>query len=304
MKYLIFLFISLHLISSEEVSRTSQIEVSKLAEFQNSFEVLAKNEKWEEILSLGSLAFEEAKKFGKIQEEAKICAQLTSTCFYQGNYPRALEYVHRCHQLSEELEPSLFLRALYLESAIYRAFAGKSSDEANEQALYLRAVETGEKAVDLYLEKGIDNTSLKGKIYFNLGAGHADNPKGNLYKAIECYSMAIDCFRQSRQSEDLVRTYIRLGKVRLLQSEYNMTQEIIDEIRPLISSKRIAMHLDYLEAQLRIALKDFYRAKLLVEEGLSKAEMLGANEDYFRFMKLKEIIHENELKLRSLISVE
>jgi len=289
MRFLLFLFFSFHLIASENGSGFTAAVSSKIAEFQGDFEILAKTEKWDEILALGVIALDDAKKLGEIQEEAKICARLTSTCFYQGEYTKALEYVRRCHELSEELDPCLFLRALYLESAIYRAFAAKYDEKEGEE-LYLKAVEVGEKAANLYLDKKVDNVNLKGKIYFNLGAAHSDNPRGCLNKAKHCYTVALECFNHSRENEDAVRTCIRLGKVFLLQHEYNLAQEVIDEIRPLVSTKRVSMHLDYLEAQLRLALKDYAFVRQLAQEGFSKAEALGAKEDRLRFMNLLETI--------------
>lgn len=77
----------------------------------SSFEKLAKDEKWEEIISFGKIALEAANRAGRKSDEANICAQLVSTSFYQGNFPSALEYAARCHKLSKEFEdPSLYIR--------------------------------------------------------------------------------------------------------------------------------------------------------------------------------------------------
>jgi tetratricopeptide (TPR) repeat protein len=248
--------------------------------FKN-FETLAKSEKWNEILSQGTLALAAAEKANRPRDAAKICAQLTSTTFYLGDYPQALRYANRCHELSEEFEdPSLFLRALYLESAVYRAFGAKD-------AHYFRlAVDVGEQAVHLYSKSGIDDEPLKGKIYFNLGAAHADNPSGDLQKAASCYFTAIDCFKNSRANDDLVRTNIRLGKVHLLQKNYDLAQKVIDRIRPEITSERIAMHADYLEAQVKLATNDRETAMILIERGLARAKALSAKEDEQRFLSL------------------
>lgn len=267
---------------------------SEIVEFQNKFESLAKSEQWDEIITLGTIALDAAKMANRTADEAKICAQLTSTSFYQGNYTKALEYAVRCHELSEAFEnPSLFLRALYLESAVYRALASKSSDENGQQSLYQKATTTAKKAADLFMERAIDNRNLKGKIYFNWGAAHADNPIGDLHQAEQCYSIALECFRGEGATDDVVRTYIRLGKVHLLQKDYTASQKIVADVRPLISSNRIAMHINYLEAQIQFALKEYTQAQHLAKEGLAIAELLGAKEDHARFSNLIQLIQES-----------
>lgn len=260
--------------------------------FEN-FEGLSKSEKWEEIISEGTVALETAKKAKRSLDEAKICAQLTSTAFYLGDYNQALIYANRCHELSEEfVDPSLFLRALYLESAIYRALAAKCNGEQAQKTSYLRAVEIGEEAVSIYSRKDVENINLKGKIYFNLGAAHADNPKGDLKKAADCYSVAIECFKNINANDDIIRTSIRLGKVHLLQKNYDLSQHALDEVRSLISSERLSMHADYLEAQLKFATSDIENAIKITRNGLEKAKNLGAKEDELRLKSLLQNIED------------
>ena len=258
----------------------SVVYADDIQTYFESFERLAKTENWKEIIIQGKKALEEAGSLGQVQAEAKICAQLTSTAFYQGDYDLALEYAGRCHELSEAFEdPALFLRALYLESAVYRAFAGKK----NSDEFYSKAVKTAERAVKIYVERNVKNRVLEGKIYFNLGAAHADNLQGDWNEAKKCYSLALECFKDAGIDDDYVRTSIRLGKVYLLQGLYEMSQKIVDEVRPLVSSSRLAMHVDYLEAQLKLALGDQEGAFEIARRGFSQAEILGAKEDRARF---------------------
>lgn len=268
-------------------SYTETIDLIEL--YFKNFEILSKSEKWEEIISQGAAALQAAKKAGRSHDEAKICAQLTSTSFYLGDYDQALFYANRCHELAEKfVDPSLFIRALYLESAVYRALASKSDEE---QAFYLRAVEIGEEAACLYAKKNVHNTNLQGKIYFNLGAAHADNPQGDLAKAMHCYSLALECFKSGQATDDIIRTSIRLGKVYLLQKNYDLAQGILDEVRSLISSERIAMQADYLEAQIKLALHDKENASKIALKGLARAQALGAKEDESRLLLLLAQIH-------------
>jgi len=253
------------------------------------FEGLSKSEKWEEIISKGTIALEVAKKANRSQDEAKICAQLTSTAFYLGDYNQALIYANRCHSLSEEfVDSSLLLRALYLESAVHRALAAKCNEEQAQESSYLRAVEIGEEAASIYSKKDVENINLQGKIYFNLGAAHADNLKGDLKKAVDCYSIAIECFKNTNAMDDVIRTSIRLGKVYLLQKNYDLTQQVLDEVRSSISSERISMQADYLEAQLKLATNEIEYAIKIAIEGLETAKSLGAKEDVLRFKALLE----------------
>src|SRR6185437_6027105 len=67
----------------------------------SQFATLSKEEKWSDILLQGAKALEAAKEAHQPSEEATICAQLTSTAFYLGDYPLALAYATRCHALSE-----------------------------------------------------------------------------------------------------------------------------------------------------------------------------------------------------------
>lgn len=256
-----------------------------------NFDILAKSEKWQEIISQGTIALEAAKNANRPHDEAKICAQLTSTAFYLGDYTEALIYASHCHELSKEFEdPALFIRALYLESAIHRALAIKNVGEQAQQACYLRAVEIAEEASQIYSKNDIKDINLKGKIYFNLGAAHADNPHGDLEKAVNCYFIALECFNSIKANDDVIRISIRLGKVYLLQKNYDLSEKIIDEVRPQITNERLAMHVDYLEAQLKLAVNDIENAIKIAKNGLARAKNLGAKEDELRLTSLLQII--------------
>ena|SRR5579862_612515 len=278
----------------ENVNPFDNSAIEVINKYFEDFETLAKSEKWKEILSQGTAALKAAETAGRTNDQAKICAQLTSTTFYLGDYTLALKYANRCHELSQEfVDPSLFIRALYLESAVHRALAGKNTNEQAQQKSYQLAVTTAEEAMQVYLKEAVDREHLKGKVYFNLGAAHADNPKGDLEKAANCYAAALACFKNVHAVDDSIRTSIRLGKVYLLQKKYDLSQEIINKVRPQIASERIAMQTDYLEAQLKFALNDSPNALKIANIGLARAKILGAKEDEFRFNSLIESISES-----------
>lgn len=269
--------------------KPSILTANVLETYFKNFEILAKSEQWKEIISQGVSALDVARKLNRIHDEAKICAQLTSSFFYQGDYSEAFKYARLCHELSETIDDhSLFLRALYLESAIYRALAGKNPED---DSLFIQSVKIAEQAAEIYDKNAIDDDCLKGKIYFNWGAAFADHPKGDLAQAIRCYLVALDCFQRANIVDDVLRTRIRLGKAYLLQKKYDDAQKIIDEARPLISTQRIAMQADYLEAQLKLAINDFVNARKFADSGFEKAESLGAKEDMQRFSLLLQKIN-------------
>src|SRR5579862_296727 len=130
----------------ENVNPFDNSAIEVINKYFEDFETLAKSEKWKEILSQGTAALKAAETAGRTNDQAKICAQLTSTTFYLGDYTLALKYANRCHELSQEfVDPSLFIRALYLESAVHRALAGKNTNEQAQQKSYQLAVTTAEE---------------------------------------------------------------------------------------------------------------------------------------------------------------
>lgn len=265
--------------------------VDPIEVYFKNFETLSKSENWKEIIAQGNKAIEFAKKTNRFEDEAKICAQLGSIAFYSGDYAQVLVYTNRCYDLSKDfLDPSLFVRSLCLKSAVYRAFAAKHEEEQAKQISYLRAVEATEEAARIYSEKNMEDLKSKGRIYFNLGAAHADNPKGDLEKATDCYLIALDCFKKANAIHDSMRIKVRLGKVYLLQNKYDLSQKMIDEVRSQITNERLAMHLDYLEAQLKLATNNLKDATKIAESGLVRAKALGAKEDELRLTLLLQRI--------------
>ncbi len=243
-------------------------------EYFETFTSLSREEKWNDLLNKGQKALAVCREKSLKKEEAKICAQLTSTSYYQGNYDLALQYANKCHDLSKEFtDPSLFLHSLYLESAVYRALAGKNQNDDLQQVYYAKAVKIAEDALAIFESKKLECDLLKGKIYFNLGAAHADNPKGNLQLATKNYFLALESFEKIKNIEDQVRTNIRLGKVYLLQNDYQNTQMMIDKMRPLATSTRVLMQIDYLEAQLKFATNQFSEAEKICQKGNRKSSV-------------------------------
>ncbi len=255
------------------------------------FEILSDMGSWSELFEKGVRALDISIKEDRVKDQAKICAQLTSVAFYQGNYDKALTYAKMCHNLSEEfVDPTLFIQSLYVESAANLALASKSDNEKLQQAYFLKAIEVAENALEIYELKGINCDILKGKIYYNLGAAHADNPRGSLDLAAHFYSAALQAFENAKDLENQMKVQLHLGKVYLLQKSFEYTQKTIDKARDLISNKWALMHSDYLEAQLKLAMNSFIEAAKIAERGLEKARSLNLKEDEERFISLLQNI--------------
>lgn len=279
--------IGYHGVHYTAIEHKPPVYIPEIAQFQFNFKTLKKNEDWNEIISQGTLALHAARISGTEQEEAKICAKLASTAFYQGDYLKALEYANRCHELSETFEDlSLFIRALYLESAVHRALANKKIDEADQDESYSVAIKIAQQAALFYEMHAVNDPSLQGKIYFNLGAAHADNPRGDLSQALAHYSLALHSFKTANAVDDWIRTKVRLGKVYLLQKNYRTAESLIEEVRLEKLNERIGMQVDYLEAQLKFVMGETSSAIEIAKQGLDRAEKLGAKEDKRRFASL------------------
>ena len=148
-----------------------------------------------------------------------------------------------------------------------------------QQMSYFHAVKIAEAAARFYEIKASDNHNLRGKIYFNWRAAHAENPKGDLSQARAGYSSALHNFESINAADDVIRTIVGLGKIHLLLKEYSATEDIIHEIRSKVLDVRIVMQVDYLEAQLKCSIGDYSGAIQVAKTDLERAEKLGAKED-------------------------
>ena len=143
-----------------------------------------------------------------------------------------------------------------------------------------------EKAKTIALEALLlSQDELRAKVLFNLGAAEADDdPKGDLIVAQKSFEEAL---LLSVCLEDRQRTTIRLGKVYLLQGNIAEAKSLLGKILPEIQNKRIAMHAEYLSAQVEKALGDIEKARQMAQEALIKAAELGAAKDAER---IKEFV--------------
>lgn len=226
-----------------------------------AFENLRAEEKWPEIVSLGEKHLQEG---APALETMQIHAHLASSYFYLGNYIQAESHARACYEAGcREGERPFQARGLYLLSACARA---RKEFEAARAIARL--------ALPL-----CDETELKAKVFFNLGAAIADDPEcKDLSQAEEAYASALDLFQCEN---DIQRCKIRLGKVLFLTGKKEEAGQIVDSILPEIGQERVLMHALYLKAQIENRSGEAIRA-------LGIAEKLGAEKDAERIRAFLE----------------
>lgn len=267
---------------------------SRVKSFFEDIEKLQKEEKWKEIIDIGLQALQDAKNDNQKNQEASISASLTSAYFYMGEYEQALVHSKRCRELSEKFSnPQLLIKSFYLESAILRTLAPKQITEKEKKWFYNEALSLAQDALKKYYWHQLNDLLLKGKIFFNLGAAHLDNPEGKIKDAELFFTKALDFFLEAGKEDEILRTRLRLVKVMLLQQKYASAEDTLIGIRAMANSQRILMHTDYLEAQFFLKVKNMEKFFLTVRTGLSRAQCLSAKEDEQRFNDLIKIA-ENE----------
>ncbi len=244
---------------------------------------LQEEEKWQEIVALGSLALEESQGVERFQ----IMDQLVSTHFRLGNFSEAVEKAQELSALGKRLgDPILVIDSLYKLSAAIRGNAGSVSDSQAQRRLFEEARSLAANALILYQESRVEDPFLKAKILFNAGAAECDDVEGDCKKGVAMYEEALtlfETFKGEFYADYRQRLLIRLGKAYFLQNNLNRTQIIVDQLESQLLEKRTGMHLRYLKAQLLIA-------KGLREEALQEARIglqdgieLDAKADIARF---------------------
>ncbi len=253
---------------------------------KGDFESLQNEERWEEMVLLGEkiLSLNPTK-----DEQFRILNQLVSSYFYLGNYSYALEKANQMIELGEVLNDSrAFVTGLYKLSASLRALGEKK----NEEMFFKQALEYCEKALNLCNERCSEDSLLRAKVLFNLGAAKCDHPSGDHLSGIEDYQKALELFSSLGEKNYHQRTLIRLGKAHLLKQDLEQTKVFLDQLDGDKMNKRTKMHLLYLQAQVQI-LENPSEAAKSIEQGKKLAKSLDAAEELSRFEALSKAISVN-----------
>jgi hypothetical protein len=190
-----------------------QIDPDYLAfeEYLTKLPTLKDRSAWEEILELGKKAL----YAGSISKENQVLIhmELASVAFYLDCSFEMQKHLDKAKEIAESLNDfSLITRSYYLQSAQARALGDKELDPTKKDLLFLNALNLSQKAWEI-VEREPD-TLLKGKVLFNMGAAHADNPKGDPQKALAYYDEAMKIFDYFQSFDDYARMAIR--KINLL----------------------------------------------------------------------------------------
>ncbi|GAB4238562.1 MAG: hypothetical protein Tsb0021_18280 [Chlamydiales bacterium] len=283
---------------TSNLSLCRPLQLPEVFIFSSQFEQLAKREDWGMIVRLGK----EALSVALDKDKARISAILASNAFYLGEYFEVKNYAYECITAADQCNDHiLYVRGLYLCSAAERALGADIKEKENQRNHFQEAINLTHEALKLYDSFNLNEEALKGKIYFNLGAAHADDPEGDLLKALDSYKKAKLSFENTLEKKqfskhaddsvirnDIVRTTIRIGTVQLHLEQWDELKELIAGQRKITHPLRTEMHLDYLEAKFLKAQKRFEEAKTVIFNGKEKALKLNAKKDLTRFELLFE----------------
>ena len=162
-----------------------------------------KHDQWKAIISEGNIALNNPET--PLEEKAEINALLASTQFYLGNYAAMKTHINACETIALALNLNNYrIRSGYLLSAYYRIQQDFTQAKAviNQTLMYFNT-ETPD--------------ALKAKVYFNAGAAYADEPQGDIAKAIDFYQSSLHLL--DPKTDDHHRTTIRLAKAYLLLNQ-------------------------------------------------------------------------------------
>jgi tetratricopeptide (TPR) repeat protein len=255
-------------------------------------EILKKEERWEEIISLCEtlLQFEEQDLFST-KERFLLLDQMVSTYFRLGLFEKAREKAEDLIQLGEKSgDPECVVDSLYKFSAALRGQAGDESDAKRQEEKFEQAKRYAELALQLCSITCPSNLSLRAKVLFNFGAALCDNPEGSYDQAIPMYEEAMQIFSRTGEEDYRQRTMIRLAKAYLLQKDWERCSGLIERLETASLEKRTHMHFYYIKAQLLLAQGQIIDAITAVQKGRELAVILQARADLARFEKLMLII--------------
>ncbi len=282
----ICLLCSLCLFNVSHAEEDIDITLSPIEYFELQYPNLQKNNEWYKIIFLGKEAAEYAEHQGLIRGVATVHANLAATYFYLGEYQQVLKHAISCQNFAfqDETASAISVKAWYLLSAAHRAMGGEAIDSLSKSVCYRKAVEASQESLKLYNEFKLTDANLKGKIFFNLGAAHADNPEGSNQEAITCYEKAMKLYESEGNQFDYYRTALRFARAKMLENELDATAKILESLKDQKTSIRNMMHFEYLAAQYFAVLKKHDASQKSAFRALEHAKKLSAKADIKRIL--------------------
>lgn len=279
------------MVSTISLNRTSD---ESLKEYLSLYKSLAQTEQWEKILTLGTLALNSSKATKDASREAKITAELSFAYYSLEKFEMFKIFSQRCHEISENfIDQKPYIKVLYLESAFFRAIGGKLETANEKKEYFQKAVQSASEALKVYSSNKINRPNLKGKIFYNLGSAHADNPCGNLDEAINCYKIALECFQNPKSEDAYLKTQIKLANVYFLQEKYDLSIKIIKTLKTVNSAiqnfnERFLLQIELLETEIELTLENFDKALRSSESILKRSSKLEFKDEIEKALALTE----------------
>jgi len=284
--FFFFLTMSLPLFAKESKKNAG---MEAIQNYFTQVESLKKEEKWEEIISLGEKAFSYAEQENVITNEQKfeLVDQLASTYFRLGLFAQGKEKAKALLSLGNTiLQDEFLVNSLYKFSAIARGEANITKNKQQQKELFAQAREFAQRALEICEISCANNAPLKAKVSFNAGAAIADDPEGDYAKAVPIYQEAIKIFTDANLNDYRQRTLIRLGKLYLLLKNFDKSLEILEKLKSEDFEIRTKMHFEYSQAQVLFAKDRHEEALKIAQKGLKTAKKLLAKVDISRFHQL------------------
>jgi phosphatidylethanolamine-binding protein (PEBP) family uncharacterized protein len=266
--------------------RNSFIERSPSA-FLLDLTRLKKEERWQEIVQEGEKAASHFRDVGEYENEFFVLDELVSHYSRLGKYAIASEKCRRLGEIALILKHNTaIIDSLFKLSVSLRGIADESKNKAQQKLLFAEATRYGELALERCRRDCPSEYQLLGKTLYNIGAANADDPEGDVAKAITYYKEALEIFNANVEMDYARRTEIRLGKAYLLLGKLYQTKEIIEKLEKEPLEKRTYMHWLYLKAQLATREGKNKEAIELSEKGRGLALNLNAKAEKRRFEEL------------------
>ena len=230
---------------------------------------------WREHLHYGSKALQEAEQKKQTVVIMKLSLQMASSSFYLGDYVEADRLAEKGYSLAVSLKNNAGqIEGLYLLSAVARTRGNIS------------AVELAEKALHLFRESDINDRSLEGKVYMNLGAALSDIEPGDLVYARQYLQKAYILFLDLNHKQDTLRAGLRLVRVDYLLDQYDRALKFLESLSLLVDDPRSEMLYGYQMAKVLHRLKQWDEAGSYAIKARKLASELNAKKDEERLESL------------------
>ncbi len=233
------------------------VEINDFESYNRVYCDLKKEESWIDIVSISECMLDVPGISG--EQSIIIRHRLTSSCFYLGEYDKALAFAKKaCTQATSDV--ALRAKSLYLLSAVYRVKARASPEHPRFASLCFSSIR---EALELVANNPVDDLT-KAKVRFNAGAAYHDLKKDYI-TALSHYFHAKILFEEG--SDDAVRVLLRQLRCLVESEDPNTARTEVDKIS-VNPYTRTGVQLQLLRAKIAYQLGDSIDALHLALEAL------------------------------------